>query len=178
MNKTLLKSESPVSRWAGGKTTELYIYPESSSYSKGDFLFRISTADVELEESDFTILPDYDRLIASISGEMRLSHGNGVPPCHVLPMRNVYAFDGGAGTHCAGKCCDINLMLRKGECSGRICFANAGDKLSFTLGAGDFAAVYLPSGGKTVIMSNGSFGLTISEKAAVFTISLLQKARP
>lgn len=60
--------------WSGGTTTEIAIYPEKAKYAERDFVWRISTAKVELHESDFTPLPDYERLIASIDGVMLLSH--------------------------------------------------------------------------------------------------------
>ena len=44
------------STWAGGTTTQLYLYPENGSYANRDFLFRISSATVDLEESGFGVL--------------------------------------------------------------------------------------------------------------------------
>ena len=41
--------EYAVSEWAGGKTTQLYIYPQDSEYAKRNFLLRISSATVECE---------------------------------------------------------------------------------------------------------------------------------
>lgn len=41
--------------WSGGKTTEMYMYPQTASYRDRNFLFRISSATVE-EKLPF--LPD------------------------------------------------------------------------------------------------------------------------
>lgn len=112
--RIIAASDMPVSLWSGGRTTEIYIAPEGALYAERNFLFRISTAEVELEESDFTSLPDYNRLIASVSGTMRLTHGANGSEKLVLPRSTVYAFDGGIQTHCVGKARDLNLMLRKG----------------------------------------------------------------
>lgn len=83
--RIIAASDMPVSLWSGGRTTEIYIAPEGALYAERNFLFRISTAEVELEESDFTSLPDYNRLIASVSGTMRLAHGANGSEKLVLP---------------------------------------------------------------------------------------------
>ena len=43
-----------VSQWTGGKTTQLAISPKEAVYADREFLWRLSSATVELEESDFT----------------------------------------------------------------------------------------------------------------------------
>ena len=52
-----------VSRWSGGTTTQLAISPANALYADREFLWRVSSAVVELPESDFTPLPDYDRIL-------------------------------------------------------------------------------------------------------------------
>ena len=42
-------------------------------YADRDFLWRLSSATVELDESDFTPLPAYDRVISTLRGDMVLS---------------------------------------------------------------------------------------------------------
>lgn len=107
-----------VSQWSGGKTVQLGIAPEGAVYADRDFLWRLSSATVELEESDFTPLPDYMRLISVLQGEMRLSH-DGAPMIRLQPYV-VHSFDGGIPTHSEGRCVDFNLMLRKGRCRGSL----------------------------------------------------------
>jgi len=107
-----------ISQWSGGTTTQIAIAPEHARYADRDFLWRVSSASVDLEESDFTALPDYDRWISTLHGTMTLSH-NGEAPITLSPYQ-VHAFDGGANTHSWGRCTDFNLMLRKGQAQGSI----------------------------------------------------------
>ncbi len=105
-----------VSAWSGGSTTQLAIAPEGARYADRDFLWRVSSATVALPESDFTPLPDYDRLIATLRGEIRLRH-NGGAPLRLAPYQ-VHAFSGADATHSSGCCTDFNLMLRRGAAVG------------------------------------------------------------
>lgn len=111
-------ADHTVSRWSGGTTTQLAIFPEGADYARRDFLWRLSSATVELEESDFTPLPDYDRVISVLSGRMTLTHEDGEP----LPLEpyGFHRFDGGVRTHSRGRVTDFNLMLRKGRCAGSL----------------------------------------------------------
>ena len=105
-----------VSQWSGGTTTQVAIAPEGAVYADRDFLWRISSASVDLDESDFTALPDYHRWISTLEGGMTLSHEGGEKI--VLAPYDVHQFDGGVDTHSWGRCTDFNLMLRKGKCEG------------------------------------------------------------
>ena len=106
------------SDWSGGRTTELAIFPPGAAYARRDFLWRVSSATVELEESEFTALPDYWRLIATLEGEITLRH-NGGAPLLLRPLK-VHGFDGAWATHSSGRCRDFNLMLRKGRAEGEM----------------------------------------------------------
>lgn len=116
---TLLTPENYVTtQWSGGSTTQLVIAPRNAVYADRDFLWRISSATVELDESDFTALPDYRRYISTVEGDMTLSHNGGAEL--TLHPGDVHAFDGGDATHSAGRCTDFNLMLRKGGADGDV----------------------------------------------------------
>ena len=54
MECTLIKAKDlkPVA-WSGGSTTELFIFPPTGNYRKRNFDFRLSTATVEVDTSDF-----------------------------------------------------------------------------------------------------------------------------
>ena len=110
------RANAPVSRWSGGQTTQLAIEPPGADYAERSFLWRVSSASVELEQSDFTPLPDYWRYIATLDGEITLQH-NDCAPVH-LKRLEVHTFDGAAKTVCEGRCTDFNLMLRKGAAEG------------------------------------------------------------
>lgn len=105
-----------VSQWSGGTTTQVAIAPEGAVYADRDFLWRISSASVDLDESDFTALPAYHRWISTLKGGMTLSHEGGEKI--MLAPYEVHQFDGGIDTHSWGRCTDFNLMLRKGKCQG------------------------------------------------------------
>ena len=110
-----IKIYSPKGRttsvWAGGTTTELWIWPEGGSYASRNFQARISSATVRLEESDFTALPGVVRYITPLSGGFTLSHPDG-RTVSMAPLDEPYCFDGGTATHCVGKATDFNLMLK------------------------------------------------------------------
>ena len=112
----LKPSDYLTTQWSGGSTTQLAIAPEGAVYADRDFLWRISSATVELDEYDFTPLPDYRRFISTVQGDMTLSHNGGAPL--TLHPGDVHAFDGGDATHSVGRCTDFNLMLRKGQADG------------------------------------------------------------
>ena len=110
--KMYQKEDYPVSNWSGGKTTQLFIYPENSEYAKRNFLFRISSATVDCERSEFTSLPGVDRVILPLKGSLHLFYeGHGEK---VLAPYEQDRFDGGWNTVSVGKATDFNLMLREG----------------------------------------------------------------
>ncbi|MFT5601219.1 MAG: myo-inositol-1(or 4)-monophosphatase [Flavobacteriales bacterium] len=115
--KIIRKSALNSIRWSGGISTELYIFPETSDYKKGDFDFRISTATVEIEESVFTPLPDLNRTLMVLSGEMKLIHQDQ----HNILLKPFEKdnFNGGWNTKSEGTCVDLNLMT-KGNCEGDV----------------------------------------------------------
>ncbi|MGE7903233.1 HutD/Ves family protein [Peribacillus sp. NPDC094092] len=113
--KIIRKSEQITSLWSGGKTTQLAIYPEDGDYSKREFNWRISTADVEVDESIFTHLPGIQRIIMILDGEMLLDH-KGNHRVQLQPFEQD-RFDGGWTTRSMGRVTDFNLMLAEG-CEG------------------------------------------------------------
>lgn len=116
-----------VSRWSGGTTTQLAIYPEDALYADREFLWRVSSAVVELPESDFTPLPDYDRILMILEGELSLSHDGGEE--YTLHSLEQTSFDGASHTFSRGQVTDFNLMMRKGRCSGRVEARSLGGEL-------------------------------------------------
>ena len=101
------------SQWMGGKTTELAIYPKTSKYLDRNFIWRLSSATIEVEESDFSKLPDYDRVLMVLEGEVVLSYeGQRVARLKELEQDR---FDGAWKTKSFGKITDYNLMVRKGS---------------------------------------------------------------
>ncbi len=107
----LTNKDYKTSRWSGGTTTELFIWPAGASYADREFAFRISSAVVDLAESDFTPLPGVERWITPLSGGFTLLHP-GKTPTVMDPLAQPYRFSGGEATHCVGKATDFNLMLK------------------------------------------------------------------
>ena len=138
----LRPADYTVSDWSGGRTVQLSIGPEGERYADRKFLWRISSATVELETSEFTALPDYERLIAPIRGEMILSH-NGGEEILLRPF-DVHRFDGADLTISKGKCTDFNLMLRK-ECV-------TGEMRAIRLGSGEQQRITPDMPGETVLL--------------------------
>ncbi len=110
------EAEYITTRWSGGTTTQLAIAPEGAVYADRDFLWRLSSAGVEDDYSKFTALPDYERLISVLKGDLEMKIADG--PREKLPCYEVRAFDGGVPVESWGQCRDFNLMLRKGKCAG------------------------------------------------------------
>lgn len=114
MKYSLYRQEDyKTSQWMGGNTTELAIYPKTSKYLDRNFIWRLSSATIEVEESDFSKLPDYDRVLMVLEGEVVLSYeGQRVARLKELEQDR---FDGAWKTKSFGKITDYNLMVRKGS---------------------------------------------------------------
>ncbi|MRT92374.1 HutD family protein [Ancylomarina sp. 16SWW S1-10-2] len=103
--------------WSGGISTQLYIYPETSDYALRNFDFRLSSAKVEVEKSDFTALPSVSRKIMILDGEIEISHKNHYTK--KLQQFDVDEFEGDWQTSSIGICTDFNLMTR-GNTKGQL----------------------------------------------------------
>jgi len=104
-------SEYKENLWSGGKTREIFIYPKEASYDERNFIFRLSQATIEEEETQFTSLPDYDRTLMVLEGEVILSfQGTRVSR---LSQWEQEQFDGKETTKSFGKIEDYNLMVLK-----------------------------------------------------------------
>lgn len=108
----LTEKDFSTNAWSGGETTQLFIYPSKAEYSKRDFLFRISSATIDLEQSDFTMLPGIQRFIATLTDTLKISHDGLNFKC--LKPYELYKFDGGLKTTSIGRVRDFNVMLKEG----------------------------------------------------------------
>ncbi len=107
----LTQDSYSVGQWSGGATTELFIWPEGADYGSRRFALRVSSARVELAESDFTPLPGVTRWITPLTGGFTLTHP-GQEPVVMAPLAPPYRFSGEIPTHCVGRATDFNLMLK------------------------------------------------------------------
>jgi uncharacterized protein len=113
--KTSINDQN-ITQWPGGKTTELVIYPATSSYKERNFQFRISTAVIESDKSTFTKLPGYERVLMLLDGDITLKHKD-------LHSRKLFPFQKGQfkgdwDTESLGTGIDFNIMTsedRKGD---------------------------------------------------------------
>lgn len=106
-----------VTQWSGGQTNQLYIWPAGADFKSGNFLVRLSTASVEIEESTFTQLPEVDRTLIVLEGKIKLTHEHHHQK-ELLPY-DMDHFSGSWNTHSKGKCIDFNLMT-KGNVSSEV----------------------------------------------------------
>ena len=133
------RSQATTTAWSGGTTTEFYLDPADGSYAKRQFTLRISSATMDLPESDFTLLPDYLRIITPLSGGFTLTYQeNPAGTVTLKPLEEAY-FDGAWHTHSVGKALDFNVMYKKGLTAQYTLLAG-----SHTLTPAPRSYVYLP----------------------------------
>ena len=147
-NNIIVRTEKDykVSKWSGGDTTELYLYPEDGDYRSGNFQLRISSATVEVERSEFTSLPGVERYLMIFQGHLDMIHGEKEKVS--LEPYEVDHFDGGIPTVSYGKVVDFNLMLKNGA-GGRIealCLDKGEEKRIQPEGGENFLAIYVKEG--------------------------------
>jgi environmental stress-induced protein Ves len=155
--------------WASGTSTEIFIYPPAASFADRNFLFRISTATVEAEESTFTFFQGITRHLMILKGELDLTHAARYSK-HLRPF-DQDTFSGEWSTRSKGKVTDFNLML-KGNTTGMLRHRSIKPRLdqSFT-SKSSFYFVYFASGTALV---NGiavkSGDLAFIEKESIVTV--------
>ena len=109
-NITLLKSNDfQVSDWSGGKTKQLYLSPPTGHYGKRDFDYRLSTATVELAESQFSDLSGFHRILMSLDHTLHLHNASRQEETALAPF-TPYAFEGSDSITSRGTCTDFNLI--------------------------------------------------------------------
>ena len=113
MYTIIRKHELQTTRWSGGTTTQLAIYPPTAQYAERNFQWRISSAQVEDPLSTFTSLPGVARILMILDGKMSLHHkGHGDANLHPLEQSS---FWGDWITTSKGVVTDFNLMLAQGQ---------------------------------------------------------------
>ena len=106
------KHQQKESVWSGGKTNQIYIHPSNSTLQDRDFDFRISSAIVEVENSEFTSFNGYDRALMVLNGELEIFHENHYSK--KLKQYEVDCFSGDWKTTSNGKITDFNLIFNRG----------------------------------------------------------------
>jgi environmental stress-induced protein Ves len=87
----------------------MFIYPTNSNYADRNFDFRISSATVEVEESEFTDLMGFHRLLTIIDGQLELYVNNETP--FVLEKDVSFWFSGSDKVKSRGIVRDFNVIF-------------------------------------------------------------------
>jgi len=110
INVTLLRANDfQVSDWSGGKTKQLYLSPPTGHYGKRDFDYRLSTATVELAESQFSDLSGFHRILMSLNHTLHLHNASRQEETVLAPF-TPYVFEGSDSITSRGTCTDFNLI--------------------------------------------------------------------
>jgi uncharacterized protein len=137
-------AERTTINWASGTSTQIFVHPHDGSFAERRFLFRISTATVEAEESTFTFFEGITRHLMILKGELELVHEDRYTK-HLKPY-DQDTFSGEWSTRSKGKVTDFNLMLKDGATGSlkheRIA---AGSSATYT-GATAYYFVYVAEG--------------------------------
>ncbi len=170
----LIKSENLITKnWSGGRTKELYIFPENKLYENRDFDFRISSATVEVSESTFTSLPNYNRVLMILEGELFIEHINH----HSINLKqfDIDEFSGEWETHSKGKVTDFNLIMNK-SLNGNIKLRKICGKYNTTKKTNEILVFYCYEG---TCFINGellnTFDVLIIDKNDSFSIEIISE---
>jgi environmental stress-induced protein Ves len=106
--KLVSKEFQKVSKWTGGTTTELLIFPANAEVSKQNFDYRISTAHVLVEKSEFTSFPSFNRKLAILEGKLKIQHNQS--KWYELGVGEQSEFKGDWETRSEGQVVDFNVI--------------------------------------------------------------------
>ncbi|MCB0737659.1 MAG: HutD family protein [Bacteroidetes bacterium] len=104
-------------KWSGGTTTELFIYPPTANFKKGDYSLRLSLATIDKSETVFTPKPDVERHLMVLNGPISLSHNN--KDYELFAPFRVSKFKGDDLTKSKGIGRVLNLMFKQ-TCQGQL----------------------------------------------------------
>ena len=163
--KIISKNNLKTTTWQGGTTTELYIFPEESKYQERNFDFRISTAQVLLEESGFTSLPNIDRELMILDGSIDITHEHQYSKR--LNKFDTDSFKGDWKTSSKGFCTDFNIMSNANYvCKIEVLSSDSNQKI-IQNNSNDFLIFYIYKGSATIEIRNEIIQL---EKGDVFIL--------
>ena len=130
--------------WAHGTSTELFIHPGNANFLDRNFTFRISTATVEAEETNFTYFEGITRHLMILKGEVDLAH-EGRYSKHLKPF-DQDIFSGEWNTTSRGKVTDFNLMLKENAIGSLLHIQVQGGESTRISTSGTFCFVYIANG--------------------------------
>ena len=104
-------SYSKTITWASGTSTELFVFPPEGNFQTRAFDFRISTATVEVEETNFSDFSGLTRILLILKGKLTLIHeGRYSKELYTFDQDR---FDGSWITKSKGKVQDFNVMFNE-----------------------------------------------------------------
>lgn len=171
------------SEWSGGTTTEIIIDSCDEVYADKTFLYRISSATVEVDTTKFTPLDNYIRYISVIDGEMILNHGM---EDVVLSKYEVHKFDGKDKTVSKGRCVDFNLMVNKCIANSNLEFKSIMSDETLSCAKDSDTVIYFVKGsaklgetlvkeGETVVFWNECLEIDIITEGCLVYVATIQK---
>lgn len=95
--------------WASGTSTELFVFPPNGNFQTREFDYRISTATVEAEETNFSDFSGLTRILLVLQGKLTLIHEDRYTK--ELATFDQDQFDGDWKTRSKGKVQDFNVMF-------------------------------------------------------------------
>jgi environmental stress-induced protein Ves len=107
------KDSGKKTHWSGGLTQEYAIFPQNGNYALRSFIWRLSSSTIDTDDATFTCLPEFDRVLVVLDGEVDLSYDE-KPPVH-LAKYDTDSFGGEQSTKSNGRISDYNLIIRKGN---------------------------------------------------------------
>lgn len=128
--KIIRNKEQQTTGWSGGTTTEVSIYPADAVYRRHNFLWRLSSARVDVDESTFTTLPGISRVLMVIDGVLALRH-EGHHSVQLQPFEQD-RFSGDWQTTSTGKVRDFNLMMSS-PCQGQLSAITVEKQITITI---------------------------------------------
>lgn len=110
--KVIRQADFVSSKWSGGTTAQWAISPENATLQERNFDWRISSAQVEVEESDFTLFEGYERILIPLKGALEMEHQT--PNGSIRQKVGAFElarFSGSWPTKGKGKLTDFNLIF-------------------------------------------------------------------
>jgi environmental stress-induced protein Ves len=109
------KEDFKVTKWAGGETNQLAIYPYDADFSERDFLWRVSSATFTSTSSEFSNFNGFQRYILPLKGKLNLYHEKLYE--RKLSEFEVEYFDGSWKTLSKNTldCMDYNFIVKNGN---------------------------------------------------------------
>lgn len=171
MIKIIRQASLTTTKWSGGTTTQIFIFPESSDYKKMDFDFRISTATIDVETSTFTPLKGIKRTLMILEGTLELNHKD--HHSTILEPLESDIFSGDWETSSGGKAVDFNLMIRNEKLEGYVKPLLLGKKKVISLEASNHALIYIYKGELTIndednLVKGDAIYFDSSDKISIF----------